>query len=98
METTKAVKPGDGHLLPSYHWWQGFSRALFHLHLTGAGGAPETWSIDIRPGGDVDGEVRARLYRNGVNTSVSMVPAAFPVPGGTIEVEAPSRSRSAASE
>lgn len=87
MESKQAVKPGDGHLLPGYHWWQGLSRSLFHLHIIGPGGGPETWSIDIRPGGDADGEVRARLYRDGVNKAVSLVPAAFAVPGGTIEVE-----------
>jgi hypothetical protein len=87
MKSQQAVKPGDGHLLPGYHWWQAFSRSLFHLHIVGQDGGPETWSIDIRPGGDADGEVRARLYRNGVNKAVSLVPAAFAVPGGTIEVE-----------
>lgn len=87
MESTQAFRSGDGHLLPGYHWWQGFSRSLFHLQIVGQGGEPETWSIDIRPGGDADGEVRARLYRNGVNKAVSLVPARFALPDGTIEVE-----------
>lgn len=82
------VKAGDGHTLPRYRWWQLFSRSLFHLHLVGEGGAPQIWSIDVRHGGDSDGEVRARLYLDGVNRARSKLPAAFPVPGGTIEVVA----------
>lgn len=80
------VKAGDGHTLPRYRWWQLFSRSLFHLHLAGEGSAPQTWSIDVRHGGDADGEVRARLYLDGVNQARSKLPAAFAVPGGTIEV------------
>ncbi len=80
------VKPGDGHALPRYRWWQLFSRSLFHLYLPGERGAPETWSVDVRHGGDSDGEVRAQLYRDGVNQARSKLPAAFVVPGGTIEV------------
>lgn len=45
----------------------------------------------MRLGGDSDdGEVRARLYRDGIHVAVSKPPAAFPVPGGTIEVAASS--------
>lgn len=88
MEGHKKVKAGDGHALPRYRWWQLFSRSLFHLHLAGAGGAPQTWSVDVRHGGDSDGEVRAQLYLDGVNQARSKLPAAFPVPGGTIEVVA----------
>lgn len=80
------VKPGDGHTLPSYRWWQLFSRSLFHLHLAGEGGAPETWSVDVRHGGDTNGEVHAQLYRGGVNQVRAKLPAAFAVPGGRIEV------------
>lgn len=48
-----------------------------------------TWSVDVRHGGDSsDGEVRARLYRDGVNQAVSKLPAAFAISGGVIEVEA----------
>ncbi|MEI5583560.1 MULTISPECIES: hypothetical protein [unclassified Agromyces] len=86
MMSNKIVKAGDGHRLPPYRWWQLFSRSLFHLRLVGEGGAPEIWSVDVRHGGDADGEVRARLYRDGVNQARSKLPAAFAVPGGTIEV------------
>src|SRR5690554_7615077 len=87
MDSTK-TKPGDGHPLPPYRWWQAFSRSLLHLRISTAGGAPETWSVDIRHGGDSEGEVWALLYRDGVNYSRSKLPAAFPVPDGVIEVAA----------
>ncbi|MBP3036888.1 hypothetical protein J2M53_11590 [Arthrobacter sp. zg-ZUI100] len=87
MAHNKTVKPGDGHALPGFRWWQLFTRSLFHLRLTGEDGVPETWSVDVRHGGDEDGEVYAQLYRDGVNRARSSLPAAFPVPGGIIEVE-----------
>ncbi|WP_159620696.1 hypothetical protein [Arthrobacter zhaoguopingii] len=80
------VKPGDGHALQPVRWWQLFSRSVFHLPLSYGDAPPETWSVDIRHGGDPDGEVYARLYRDGINTARSKVPAVFPVPGGRIEV------------
>lgn len=86
MARTKTVKPGGGQPLAPYRWWQLFSRSLLHLHLSGVDGAPETWSVDVRHGGDADGEVRARLYRDGVSQATSKLPASFVVPGGAIEV------------
>lgn len=82
----RKVKPGDGHPLERFRWWQPFSRALFHLRLPEDDGSRHTWSIDVRLWGDSDGEVRAKLYRDGTNTAISKLPAAFPVPGGAIEV------------
>lgn len=79
-------KPGDGHGLKPYRWWQPFSRTLFHLHLKDEAGHDQTWSVDVRLGGDSDGEVRAKLYRDGRHHASSKLPAAFAVPGGTIEV------------
>jgi hypothetical protein len=84
----KRAKPGDGHALQRYRWWQPFSRSLLHLRLVAADGRPETWSVDVRLGGDDNGVVRAQLYRDGVNQATSTLPAAFPVPGGVIEVAA----------
>lgn len=83
------MKPGDGHSLRRFRWWQLFFRSVYHLALSDEDGRTRTWSIDVRHGGDSDdGEVRARLYRDGVNQAVSKLPAAFPVPGGIIEVVA----------
>jgi len=86
----RRAKPGDGHAVQPYRWWQPFSRALFHLRLPGEGAAPETWTVDVRLWGDSNGEVVALLYRDGRNQARSKLPAAFPVPGGTIEVVASS--------
>lgn len=60
------------------------------MRLTDERGASETWSVDVRHGGDENGEVFAQLYRNGINHARSKLPAAFEVPGGTIEVHASS--------
>lgn len=80
--------PGDGHALQRYRWWQPFSRSLFHLYLTGEDGQRQTWSVDVRHGGDSNGEVLAQLYLDGQHHARSKFPAAFPVPGGTVEVVA----------
>ncbi|WP_020014921.1 hypothetical protein [Promicromonospora sukumoe] len=80
------VRPGDGSPLQRFRWWQPLSRSLFHLELTTADGRPETWSVDIRHGGDDNGTVRAKLYLDGRLHAVSKLPARFPVTGGVIEV------------
>lgn len=85
---TAPAQPGDGHALPVYRPWQLLTRSLFHLHRTGPDGAPRTWSVDVRHGGDDDGEVRADLYLDGLHHATATLPAVFPVPGGTIEVAA----------
>lgn len=87
------VKPGDGHALARFRWWQPLSRALFHLDLAddSDGDGPQRWSVDVRLWGDGDdGEVRARLYADGTHRATSKLPAEFPVPGGTIQVVASS--------
>ncbi|NOV95516.1 hypothetical protein [Isoptericola halotolerans] len=84
----RKVKPGAGHPLPRFRWWQPFSRALLHLHLDGEGGQLHTWSVDVKLWGDSNGEVLAHLYRDGHHHASSKLPAAFPVPGGTVEVAA----------
>jgi hypothetical protein len=81
----KRVKPGDGRPLAPYRWWQLLSRSVFFLRLPES---PNEYAIDVRTSGDRDdGTVRARLYRNQVQSAVSKVPARFPVEGGVIEVE-----------
>ena len=80
------VKPGDGHALPRYRWWQPLSRTLFHLTLPTADGAEHTWSVDVRLWGDDDGAVQADLFLDGAHHARSTVPATFAVPGGVIEV------------
>lgn len=77
-------------MLPGYRWWQPLSRSLFHLRLADEHGRPQVWSVDVRLWGDSNGEVIAQLYRDGRNLARSKLPAAFAVPGGTIEVVASS--------
>lgn len=82
----KRVHPGNGEPLKPYRWWQLLSRSVLFVRIAEPWG-PTLYAVDVRPGGDKDdGEVRARLYRNGVQHSVSRVPARFPVGGGVIEV------------
>ncbi len=84
------MTPGDGHELPRYRWWQPLSRSLLHLRRPDEDGRQHTWSVDVRHAGDSDGEVRAHLYLDGRHHAKAKLPAAFPVPGGTIEVAASS--------
>lgn len=78
----------DSPVLAEYRWWHASARSLYHLHIVTEHGTRETWSVDVRKGGDAEGEVWAVLYRNGVRVARSTLPAAFPVPGGVIEVSA----------
>ena len=80
------MKPGDGHPLPRFRWWQLFSRSVFHLRLAVPDGSRQAWTVDVRHGGDSNGTVLAKLYRDGVHEATSKLPAKFIVPGGTIEV------------
>ncbi|MFD6446839.1 hypothetical protein ACFWEJ_17160 [Promicromonospora sp. NPDC060204] len=82
----KRVRPGDGSPLQRFRWWQPFTRSLFHLDLTAGAGGRETWSVDIRHGGDDNGTVWAKLYLDGRLQATSKLPARFPVTGGVIEV------------
>lgn len=77
------VKPGDGSSLPPWRWWQPLSRSLFTAELADARGGVEAIAVDVDFFDD-DGHVQ--LYRNGAQTAVSSLPAAFPVPGGHVEV------------
>ena len=84
----KRVKPGDGRELKRFRWWQPFTRSLFHLRARDETGQERIWSVDFRVMGDSDGEVRAKLYLDGRQHALAKLPAAFAVPGGTIEVDA----------
>lgn len=84
----KRVKPGNGQALPPYRWWHPLNRALLFARVPSEGGSA-TYAVDVRVLGDTeDGEVRARLYRDGRQVAVSRVPARFPVENGVIEVRA----------
>lgn len=77
------VKPGDGSQLKPHRWWQFLQRSLFSIELVTAQGPPEVYTVDV----DLfDEQWRAFLYTDGAQSAVSTLPAAFPVPGGRIEV------------
>jgi hypothetical protein len=89
------VRPGDGSALGTYRWWQLLSRSVFHLELFESAGSAHTYSVDVRHAADAqsraeheDGSRRspAALYRDGFQVARSNLPAAFPVPGGVVEV------------
>ncbi|MGC5629437.1 hypothetical protein ACPYO6_14480 [Georgenia sp. Z1344] len=82
----RRIKAGDGSELKRFRWWQLFFRSLFHARIPDAAGEAPIWSVDVRHGGDSNGEVWAVLYRAGKQHARSKPPALFPVPGGTIEV------------
>jgi hypothetical protein len=90
------VRPGDGSALAEYRLWQLFARSLFFLELAApAGNNHHAYAVDVRYLADAKtkkqhhdaiGKSPAALYRDGVQVYRSNLPAAFPVPGGVIEV------------
>ncbi len=83
----RRVRAGQGEPLARFRWWQLLSRSLFTLTLHEPDGTAAVYAVDVRHLGDRhDGEVRARLYRDGSRITYSRLPARFPVPGGHIEV------------
>ncbi|MBB5857620.1 hypothetical protein ACFQ05_18600 [Amycolatopsis umgeniensis] len=81
----RRIKHGDGHALPRFRWWQQGGRALFYLRPAGDEGE---YAVDVRHGRtDSSGHTNADLYLDGRHHARSRLPAAFPVPGGTIEVK-----------
>ena len=85
----KRVRPGDGRALRRLRWWQLLSRALFHLPIVDGDGRQVVYTVDVAKGGDPrTGDFTAHLYLDGRHQAWSKLPAAFPVPGGTIEVAA----------
>lgn len=74
------VKPGDGHALVPFRWWHLLYRSLFFLRLPG-----HIYAVSFNY---FDMDSKAHLYRDGAHHAVSTLPAAFPVPGGEIQVAA----------
>jgi len=83
----RRTKPGDGSPLKPFRWWQMLSRSVFSLTIPREDGAETVYTVSVKHGGDSEtGVVTAQLYRDGILTAVSKLPAFFAVPGGTIEV------------
>jgi len=78
------VKPGDGHHLKPFHWWQMIYRSLFFIRLTEDDGTSNVYAVDVDY---FDENAKANLYVNGKHFAMSKLPATFPVPDGIIEVE-----------
>ncbi|WP_039820178.1 hypothetical protein [Nocardiopsis halophila] len=91
------VGPGDGSALAEYRIWQVSTRSLFFLDTAGPVGGRCVFAVDVRHLVDSTskreheagaGRSPAALYRDGLQVHRSNLPAAFPVPGGVIEVAA----------
>lgn len=78
------VKPGDGHPLKPFRWWQIFTRSLFYKKFTENNGTSKVYAVDVHYFSE---DETAELYVNGKHSATSKLPAFFPVPGGVIEVE-----------
>jgi hypothetical protein len=80
----KRIKPGTGRELQPFRWWQPFARSLYSIDL-----GRQVYTVDVRHRRrffSEDGKGAADLYLDGRHHAESKLPAAFPVPGGTIEV------------
>jgi hypothetical protein len=87
----RRVRPGDGRPLKRFRWWQQLNRALFYLPLTLDDGRQAVYAVDVshtERAMSEDGKGKADLYLDGRHHAESRLPAAFPVPGGLIEVAA----------
>ncbi|KAA0930392.1 hypothetical protein [Streptomyces apricus] len=84
----RRITPGDGRPLKRFRWWQLPYRSLFYLRLPdGDDGGQAVYAVDVKRGQDqTSAEARADLYLDGRHHARSKLPAAFPVPGGTVEV------------
>jgi hypothetical protein len=88
-KAAQRVKPGNGRPLKRFRSWQPLSRALFYLFLTNNDGRRVVYAVDVPYWQQFltdDGKGKAHLYLDGEQHAESKLPAAFPVPGGTIEV------------
>lgn len=87
------VEPGTGKPLKRLRWWHQLSKTQFSLALPDDPGPDGTgrhvrFTVEVNHWQEgEDGRGRAHLYRDGVHHAVSRLPAAFPVPGGVVEVE-----------
>lgn len=75
--SAKRVRPGDGHPLTPFRWWQQLSRSLLYLDLLGADGRT-VYAVDVRSMGDENGNVLAELYLDGRHHATAKVPRPSP--------------------
>jgi len=77
------VKPGDGHALKSYRLKDLFTRSLFYTKLREDDDVVHTYAVNVNYFSEAS---TTELYRDDKHYATSELPAAFPVPGGVIEV------------
>ncbi|MET9564122.1 hypothetical protein [Streptomyces tauricus] len=83
----RRITPGDGRPLKRFRWWQLPYRSLFYLQLPDGDGGKAVYAVDVGRGQDqTSAKAKADLYLDGRHHARSRLPAAFPVPGGTVEV------------
>lgn len=83
----RRITPGDGRPLKRFRWWQLPYRSLFYLRLPAGDGGQAVYAVDVKRGQDqTSAEAKADLYLDGRHHARSRLPAAFPVPGGIVEV------------
>lgn len=77
------TEPGDGSALGRHRPWQVLSRSVFVVELPEADGTVHEYAVDVPY---LDWSSTVGLYRDGRQVLVAEAPAAFPVPGGVVEV------------
>ncbi|MCK0110985.1 hypothetical protein MWU75_02370 [Ornithinimicrobium sp. F0845] len=77
------VKPGDGSALKPHRLWHIPTRSVFRIELPDEDGVEHEYSVDVDY---FDWDDTTRFYRDGREQFVAESPAAFPVPGGVVEV------------
>ncbi|MGW7349903.1 hypothetical protein [Streptomyces sp. NPDC054784] len=83
----RRVTPGDGRPLKRFRRWQLPFRALLHLRLQEHDGRPLAYTVDVMHWQSMGSDkVTADLYLDGHHHAACRLPAAFPVPGGLVEV------------
>lgn len=82
----RRLRDGDGGELSPFRVWQVLTRSLFHVRLPDETGASALWSVDVRHGGDENGDVWVAFYRDRRQVARARPPAVMPVPGRTLDV------------
>lgn len=96
----RKVQPGDARPLEDFRVWQLLTRSVFFLDLVDGRGGTHSYAVDVRHladeletddesetgDGPKSGAIPAALFRDGVQVHRSDLPAAFPVPGGVVDV------------
>ncbi len=76
------VKPGDGHPLKEYRWWQIFTRSVFYMRIVEED-IENVYAVNVDYFNE---DETTELYLNGKHHATSNLPATFPVANGYIEV------------